>query len=1023
MKFYFRLIDKQAKSGRDTDDIVDAMNNDSTNCCRTKQSRAREATKPKKRPREASDDSSGETSTSTTSGQSKKKPMSKKHKVQVTKVTLVSDASKPTPPKKASPLPQSIEAMPDLSAFCTAELGGGDDAPAADDEPACVPDLFEFLSNRSASITGAESEPEVTAPAVMPPLSVPTNPAPIVIQNVLSGNAAQRNINSMGGSSQGSSPSNRPVVRTQSVTRVSANTIRVNATPTTTEPVFHMINGYRIDLNSAAQQNTIRLPNGKIIHVKKQPVLPNGQIGRQPNPRLPIRATAQQVRNTAVPQQTQRPMQRPPRPPAARQQANVANQAVPTQSAASRVNSRMQLASASAMLQSMHAMQQHHQQQQQQQQAMQTNVPQIQQPLHPSVIAQQNKNSIVAAGPRKYPGGPVGNARTQFERQIFNGLEICQHIESKLKTLMNSNAYKNVRNVNDIKELQIHMSYLLSFTLGRFKTLQEKCMDDMRKLGFASEADSLSEGNVIKKYGSDNDEDDIEIVEPQHATINVDDSDDDQPKKTPEKTTTRKKTTVTPPSHLASAIAAAQSLVASMTAQKTTPARVAPITRIERTPSIPRIESAPQIEPTEVSIADSSTEDIECEVDMMALLQPQVILNDHDDLELPMPPPLSPPPPPTPPPSADDPKLKSKAEVRLKKADEEFPELMTMLSQTSKANSKTNAVDNEFDENENDEQSEIVPVEGDVENDSTNRATGMEDDVVADYESAIHRLQELSSEFCASPTSLTNASAQAERTEADNTIDEFVSVLEISDSSIKSTSSVEDTTTNEPMSTDDFMSILDLPEDIIAAVDEVSQKTTTTTDETNDGGSVSELAVGVEPPNAVESEITEMPQELSNEVEEDAKNAEVASNEKEELKNGQSESAPVSDGKDAESSVEKTNVEEETVEEDGKRAPENVETNDQVPDEPLQVRNSNDNDAQSSDEKTTTDIDSVLPTEKHSTLNEFNDNVEDHFEDISSPDTFDDYSKNGVAGKNNDCDIFDDAIDELICENISAIAN
>lgn len=244
------------------------------------------------------------------------------------------------------------------------------------------------------------------------------------------------------------------------------HTFLVSVTTTNNEPIYHTINGHRIELNSAAQQtaegNAITA-DGKIIYVRKLATIPNAV------PAPPISQPIQ-IQHEIEQQRTQ--------------------------------------------FQSLMS-------------------------VNPSQACQQfTASSILYAtiGPRKYSDGPVGDAYTQFERQVYNGLEICQNTEVKLKTLMNSNAYKTVRNVNDIKELQIHMSYLLTFTLGRFKTLQDQCIDDLRKLGFQTEADSLSKGKIIKKYNSESDVNDVEIVEPKHATINLDDSDDEQPKKEPEGT-------------------------------------------------------------------------------------------------------------------------------------------------------------------------------------------------------------------------------------------------------------------------------------------------------------------------------------------------------------------------------------------------------------------------------------------------------------------------------------------------------
>lgn len=1020
LKIYnqFRRINTEALNGRDTDEILDAMNKDLTTCCQ-KQSRSRDGRSQRKRQRGVSDGSSGESSStrSANSDRNKLKPLPKKVKLKVKNVAQLAETSKP--PRAATAAPQAIEAMPDLSAFCTTELD--DDTSAPSEEIGNTTDLFEFLSNRSQSMVGGEAQPEVPAPAVASPSTVPATaiPAPIVIQNVLSGNAAQQNINSMGTPSQNNSPqSSRQLGRPNTVTRVSSNTIRVNAAPSS-EPVYHVINGYKIDLNSASQQNTIRLPNGKIIHVKKQPVMPNGQPARQPNQRSASRPAPGLNPNPlhARAHQAQMPVQRLP-PPLVRQQ--VVRQQMPAQLVRpNRVRPTVQIPSAAAVLQSMQQMQQMRQMQPAPQQAQAMQPAQIQaQPtaaVHPALAAQQAKNLIVAAGPRKYHGGALGIARTQFERQIFNGLEICQLIENKLKTLMNSNAYKSVHSANDIKELQIHMSYLMTFTLGRFKTLQDKCMDDMRKLGFQSEADMLADGNVIKKYGSDNDEDDIEIVEPQHATIDLADSDDEQPKKTPDKSGQKKRTAVMPPAHLASAIAAARSLAISM---RQSQPQATPITRVERasavlpverTPPATRAERSPSVAQDQVvrSIeipepeANVSVEDVECEADdIMALLQPQVIINDHDELELPMPPPLSPAPAIVVP---DDPKLKRKAEVRLTKADDEFPELMRKLTEElvfarpksdgRNAKSKNDTVEIESDEN------------------SANENTENAD---PDYEGAIHRLQELSSEICASPTAITNASAHEERIEVDE-------IVEINDSPIKTATNAEQMVSNERMDNDDTLSIVELNAETIPTADDASAKSAESvggiefsdcahSTMESDSVAAEECVICVDATNPLEEECCGREEEGEGDDEEEIIQPSYREQETAITIEDESQGGEESEHSEAYKTIEQADPLEETD-----QGPDGIEHNE-----------TNDGGASAQCEKDNDDFqsDAILPKAVAipSEANESNKDADD-FENISSPDTFEDFSKNGVAGKINEAGIFDDAINDLICANISAIAD
>lgn len=261
---------------------------------------------------------------------------------------------------------------------------------------------------------------------------------PIMIESVRSENPAYRNESPL------------------DVTTTHTHTFLVSVTTSSNEPIFHTINGHRIELNTAAQENSVRLSDGKIIHVRKISTVPSAAIGQQ------VSTISQPIQNR--------------------------------QEFGQQITQYQSFASVDSSL----ALQQ---------------------------LTMQSSGSWLE--PRKYADGPMGDACTQFERQIYNGLEISRTTDGKLKTLMNSNAYKTVRNVNDVKELLIHMSYLLSYTLGRFKELQDSCINDLRKLGFQNEADTLAAGKVIKKYGSDSDANEVEIVETKHTTIDLDDSDDE----------------------------------------------------------------------------------------------------------------------------------------------------------------------------------------------------------------------------------------------------------------------------------------------------------------------------------------------------------------------------------------------------------------------------------------------------------------------------------------------------------------
>lgn len=271
-----------------------------------------------------------------------------------------------------------------------------------------------------------------------------------------------------------------------------------NVTVPGTPPIYHNISGFQIDLNHAARQEIFRLPNGKLIQVRKQATTapPNGaNLRAQGNvnirgPQFTIRQAttpaANILNNFIRPVRAQGPQYGAPRP----RQQNI-------QPRFTSHNGRMV--------------------------ANPVQPTPVQQPPPPkpsgsTIFTQQNGTISVARAPQ--PDTPFGKAKIAFEDKIISGLEICQHTINKMITLSNNTSFKESRSFSDLKDLYIHLQYLFSFTSGKIKTLQEE---------LTAGASSLESIDTASKEKTTIDE--LEILEEKTDVIEVL-SDDEEPEPT-----------------------------------------------------------------------------------------------------------------------------------------------------------------------------------------------------------------------------------------------------------------------------------------------------------------------------------------------------------------------------------------------------------------------------------------------------------------------------------------------------------
>ncbi|XP_030388529.1 uncharacterized protein LOC115634773 isoform X2 [Scaptodrosophila lebanonensis] len=360
---------------------------------------------------------------------------------------------------------------------------------SSNDEVVCTPDLLSMLEPDCQI-----SLPQTTVVRqVTPSANITTTPRIVTVQQNYTGPSSATGTN--GGSAATSMPrSNAPPPLVPSSTGIryrGPNTSSLSVVRRTLVapmaarnpgPVFHTINGFRVDLNSAAQQESYRLPNGRLIQVKRQ-VPAASTTPQQPRPITPAPLSV-------GPQVVLR--QRQPLPSAALRQGtnggygsnmgiyNPQPNPQPRMPHLVRLNNGAQMQSVPVQVQPQPQPQ-----------------PQMPGPPNGAPVVLTPVGMRTSTLVRHiFPNDAIGSARTRLQEQIFNAMEICTHLTGKVQTLTNSNAYNSARSYLDLKELYIHLSYLMTYAIGRFKGLQDKCLADMRDLGFKNDANSLENGQL-----------------------------------------------------------------------------------------------------------------------------------------------------------------------------------------------------------------------------------------------------------------------------------------------------------------------------------------------------------------------------------------------------------------------------------------------------------------------------------------------------------------------------------------------
>ncbi|XP_058834958.1 uncharacterized protein LOC131692106 [Topomyia yanbarensis] len=352
-------------------------------------------------------------------------------------------------------------------------------------------------------------------------------------------------------------------------------------------PLYHSISGYMVDLRIAAQQETFRLPNGKLIQVRRQPKRSPSESPSKTPPEIQnaesadtidltpetesTPATEEALVETQATEEAEVPLalshaklldpahvthasktytnkrassQRSPPKGKTRPVPRFANQPRSTsKQITSTLSNESQSAPTSQPCTSP---------------ASFTSVPQITRPRSTAQIAPPVLTSLQNLFQKQHENSTFGNFQKQFENQLISAAEISLHVVSKVNNLLNSNPFKNAANERDLKELYITVSYILKYATDRFNGLEESIANDIKSMGFTDQCDlgpvleSQTREEASKTNAEDNpkahDDDDCAIIEQRTDLIEIlSDEEGDEDLVENEPVSSKKSCTVKPP--------------------------------------------------------------------------------------------------------------------------------------------------------------------------------------------------------------------------------------------------------------------------------------------------------------------------------------------------------------------------------------------------------------------------------------------------------------------------------------------